>query len=89
MLLLIKLLCINVTNSLQLKALITTRRSLDSMLKNINEINFASNIQSLLPSFIEDTSRRSSNTYTNPLQEVFGLTPIDQELAQSKPTTIN
>ena len=46
-------------------------------------------MQSLLLSSIEDANERSSNTYTNPLQEVFGLTQIDQELAQSKPTTIN
>ena len=61
-----KLLCINVTNSLQLKELITTR-SLNSMLNNINKIGFASTKKSLILLSIKDANTRSSDIYTDPL----------------------
>ena len=59
------------------------------MINNINEIGFASTTQSLLLSFIEGASRILSDTYTNSLQEVFSLTPTDQNLAQLEPITIS
>ena len=83
-----KLLCMNVTNSLQLKELIINKK-LNYMLHKMDEIGFASNMQSLLLSYREDASSRSYDLFTNPFQEVFGLSPTDQELTQSMPTTID
>ena len=73
-----KLLCINVTNSIQLKALITTKHP---MLCNINGIGFAIKTQSIILSSIDDASSRLPNTYINPFWEVFSLTTIDQKLS--------
>ena len=84
-----KLLRINVTNSLQLKELISTNR-LNILLRNINEVGFASTTKSLLLHHLEEARGTPSDSYRNPLLEVFGLTTThEQVLSPSSPSTVS